>query len=131
MTNIYDKYSEVIEKFEAAFNMPTRPKETTYSANHTFDEDKSVKWNREEVIRRNEQIKNERVTLQRARYQAVMDAEEEIVNYLADSYPLISKEKVRKLFDMIYNKFYRDYFNCTIEYVIDMCEEYLDLFSEE
>lgn len=127
----YDRYEEVINKYEKATDMPTRPKENTYSANHIFDEEQSVKWNREEVIRRNEQIKNDRASLQTARFKAIRDAEEEIVNYLADSYPLISKNKVRKLFDNIHSKFYRDYFNCTIEYVIDMCEEYLDLFSEE
>lgn len=127
----YDRYNEVINNYEKAADMPTRPKERTYSADHIFDEEQSVKWNREEVIRRNEEINKERDTLQRARYKAIMDAEEDIVNYLADSYPLISKEKVRKLFDKIHAKFYRDYFNCTIEYVIDMCEEYLDLFSEE
>lgn len=127
----YDRYEEVINKYEKATDMPTRPKENTYSANHIFDEEQSVKWNREEVIRRNEQIKNDRASLQTARFKAIRDAEEEIVNYLADSYPLISKNKVRKLFDNIHSKFYRDYFNCTIEYVIEMCEEYLDLFSEE
>lgn len=127
----YDRYSEVINNYEKATDMPTRTKERTYSADHIFDEEQSVKWNREEVIRRNEQIKNDRDSLQRARYQAIMDAEEEIVDYLSESYPKISREKVRKLFDKIHSKFYRDYFNCTIEYVIDMCEEYLDLFSEE
>ena len=127
----YDRYEEVINKYEKATDMPTRPKENTYSANHIFDEEQSVKWNREEVIRRNEQIKNDRTSLQTARFKAIRDAEEEIVNYLADSYPLISKNKVRKLFDKIHSKFYRDYFNCTIEYVIDMCQEYLEIFEEE
>ena len=127
----YDRYSEVITNYEKATDMPTRPKENTYSANHIFDEEQSVRWNREEVLRRNEQIKNDRDSLQRARYKAIMDAEEDIVNYLADSYSLISREKVRELFDKIHSKFYRDYFNCTIEYVIDMCEEYLEIFSEE
>ena len=127
----YDRYSEVITNYEKATDMPTRPKERTYSANHIFDEEQSVKWNREEVIRRNEQIKNDRESLQTARFKAIMDAEEDIVSYLADSYSLISREKVRKLFDKIHSKFYRDYFNCTIEYVIDMCEEYLEIFSEE
>lgn len=127
----YDRYSEVINNYEKATNMPTRTKERTYSADHIFDEEQSVKWNREEVIRRNEEINKERDALQRARYQAIMDAEEDIVNYLSKNYPKISKEKVRKLFDKIYSDYYRDRFNCEIQRVIDMCEEYLDLFSEE
>lgn len=127
----YDRYSEVINNYEKASDMPTRTKERTYSADHIFDEEQSVKWNREEVIRRNEEINKERDTLQRARYKAIMDAEEDIVNYLSENYPKISKEKVRKLFDKIHSEHYRDHFNCEIQPVIDMCEEYLDLFSEE
>lgn len=124
-------YEKIIKQYDEACAMPTRPAERTYSADHIFDEDKSVKWNREEVIRRNEQIKNDRESLITARYLAIMKAEDNIVDYLSESHPLISKEKVRKLYDKIHSKFYRDYFNCTIDYVIDMCEEYLDLFSEE
>lgn len=128
---MYDKYSKVIQKYEKASDMPTTPKERTYSANHIFDEDKSVKWNREEVVRRNEQIKNDRESLQNARFRAIREAEDDIIEYLSDYYPSISKGKVRKLFDKIYSGFYRDYFNHSIEYVIDMCLEYLEVFAEE
>lgn len=128
---MYDKYSEVIEKFESAFNMPTTPKERTYSINHIFDEDKTVKWNKEEVIRRNIEIRDERNTLQTNRYKAINDAEIDIIEYLCESYPTISENVVKKTFDKVYDKFFRDYFNCTIEYVIDMCEEFLSIFSEE
>ena len=124
-------YDEVIEKYEKASNMPTRPTEKTYSENHIFDEDKSVKWNREEVARRNEEIKKERAVLQTNRYKALMEAEEAIVDYLHKNYSLISKSKIEKLFESIYNDFYRDHFDYKIQGVIDMCEEYLDIFSEE
>lgn len=128
---MYDRYEEIIENFERAYNLPTTPTEHTYSENHIFDEDKSVKWNREEVVRRNEEIRNERNTLQTNRYKAINEAEIEIIKYLCESYPTISENIVNKTFDKIYDKFFRDYFNCTIEYVIDMCEEFLSIFSEE
>ena len=128
---MYDKYSEVIEKFEKAFNMPTTPTEHTYSENHIFDADKSVKWNREEVARRNEEIRNERNTLQTTRYKAISDAEIEIIEYLCKNYSNINKNVVMKIYTKIYNDSFRDRFNCTIQYVIDECEEFLDIFAEE
>ena len=126
-----DRYLELIANYEKAFDMPTQPTQRPYSVTHIFDENQTVKWNKEEVIRRNEQIRNDRESLHKARLQAIMKAEDDIISYLSDSYPLINKEKVRKLYDKIHSKFYRDYCNCDIEYVIEMCEEYLDLFSEE
>ena len=128
---MYDRYEEIIEKFESAFNMPTTPKERTYSINHIFDEDKTVKWNKEEVIRRNIEIRDERNTLQTNRYKAINDAEIEIIKYLCESYPTISENVVKKIYNKIYNDSFRDRFNCNIQYVIDECEEFLNIFSEE
>ena len=128
---MYDKYSEVIEKFESAFNMPTTPKERTYSINHIFDEDKTVKWNKEEVIRRNIEIRDERNTLQTNRYKAINDAEIDIIEYLCKNYPTIHKNVAKKIYSKIYDDSFRDRFNCTIQYVIDECEEILSIFSEE
>lgn len=127
---MYDKYSEVIQKFERAFNLPTTPKEHCYSENYIFDEDKSVKWNKEEVVKRNEEIRNERNTLQTNRYKAINDAEIEIIEYLCENYPNINKNVVKKIYNKIYDDSFRDRFNCTIQYVIDECEEFLSIFAE-
>lgn len=128
---MYDKYSEVIEKFERAYNLPTRPTQHSYHENYIFDEEQSVKWNREEVIRRNEALHKEKETLQTARYKAVNDAELDILKYLCELYPTINKNIIKKLYNKIYNDSFRDRFDYHIQYVIDECEEFLNIFSEE
>ena len=35
------------------------PRRTQYLESHVFDEEKSVRWNREEVVRQNQLIKDE------------------------------------------------------------------------
>lgn len=49
------KYEEIIEKIEAhAYDAPL-PKADKYSLTYIFDENKSVRWNREEAVRRNKE----------------------------------------------------------------------------
>ena len=128
---MYDKYSEVIEKFEKAYNLPVRPTQHSYHENYIFDEEQSVKWNREEVIRRNEELHKEKETLQTKRYKAIRDAELDIIKYLCELYPTIDEKIVKKLYNKIYDESFRDRFDYNIQYVIDECEEFLSIFSEE
>lgn len=128
---MYDKYSEVIGKFEKAYNLPARPTQHHYHENYIFDEEQSVKWNREEVIRRNEELHKEKETLQTERYKAIRDAELDIIKYLCELYPTIDEKIVKKLYNKIYDESFRDRFDYNIQYVIDECEEFLSIFSEE
>lgn len=128
---MYDKYSEVIEKFERAYNLPTSPTQHSYHENYIFDEEQSVKWNKEEVVRRNAEIREERNTLQTKRYKAINDAEVEIIEYLCKNYPTLNKDIVKKVYNKIYNDSFRDRFEYNIQYVIDECEEFLSIFAEE
>ena len=36
---MYDRYSEVIENFERAYNLPTRPAQHSYREDYIFDEE--------------------------------------------------------------------------------------------
>lgn len=125
------EYYEVINNFEIAYNLPTRPEERPYSSNYIFDENESVSWNRQEVIRRNEKIKEAMKQLQESRYQAIKDAEEDIVKYLCESYKTVSENKVRKTFQHIYSNYYTSYFDYDIERVIETCEDILEIMMGE
>lgn len=45
----YLKWKDVIEEFDKAYSMSITPDIPLYSADHIFDENQSVKWNREKA----------------------------------------------------------------------------------
>ena len=121
-------YDKVIKKFEDACNMP-RSVGKMVSSSYIFDEDKSVKWNREEVERHNQQIKENNQRCAEERYNAFKEAEATAVNYLQAEYPKTSIFAIEGLYKYVYEKKYFDNYN--IEEVLEMCEEILEIFSEK
>lgn len=123
-------YEKIIKQYDEACNMPTRPAERTYSADHIFDEEKSVKWNREEVIRRNAEIREHNIKIREQRFKALEEAHNNIINYLVKEYPTISKKKIENIYHWTYDD-YMERYDHKIQFVIDKAEEILDIFSEE
>ena len=72
--------SEALRKLDDEFYVPVRK----YREDHVFDEDKSVKWNREEVIRKNqEQIELQRLAIE-LRAESTDYFMEELYRYIMD-----------------------------------------------
>ena len=121
-------YYEVTYAFYDAQNMPTNGKRY-FSEGHIFDEEKSVKWNKEEVERQNDLIRKQNQAAREARANARIKAENLAVDYLHQEWPSISRPKIINLFQYIYDKHFDD--NYQIERVIDICEELLEIFTRE
>lgn len=121
-------YYDVKAAFYTAQDMPSG-RQSTYFGGHIFDEDKSVKWNREEVERQNTLIRQQNKEAQEAKFKARIEAENLIIDYLHQEWPSISKAKIDQLFRYIYDKHFDD--NYRIEHVIDICEELLEIFTLE
>lgn len=61
------------------------------SSNDIIDENQSVKWNREEVVRRNEQTKKDMLRCEKEASKAYQELLEEIFNYYKVEYSEILK----------------------------------------
>lgn len=121
-------YEKVIKQFnDVYFN--ESPKKKTYPLSHIFDEEKSVKWNREEVLRVNEEITEHNSKTREQRFKALNEAHNNIIKYLQNEYFTLPRKKIENLYHHIYEEIFRD--NYRIKDVIDKVEEILDIFSEE
>lgn len=121
-------YEKIIKQFnDAYFNEPLKKK--SYPLGYIFDEEKSVKWNREEVIRVNDEIREHNYNLREQRLEAIGEAENSILNYLKNEYSTISRKKIEALYHHIYNEIFEDDYR--IQDVIDEVEATLVIFSED
>lgn len=97
-----------------------------YSENHIFDENKSVKWNREEVKRKNEL------------YRSIRDVERfynDIIVYaikqdIIDTYG-INKDQSNIIFERAYDKYHSDGFIYILYESIDLADFYFRLKEKE
>jgi hypothetical protein len=87
---------DIYECFEMIYKVFRVPNTTKYRADHVFDEEKSVRWNREEVERQNQAIDDERKAAYAARNAAIKELDEAVVKYITETTHLNKKlaEKV-------------------------------------
>lgn len=71
-------WDEIKADYERMQNMPYKPEGKKYPVNYIFDEEKSVKWNRQEVERRNQEREDLEKELQQAKNKASNEVHEDI-----------------------------------------------------
>ena len=86
-SDIHECYLEIYNKYKI-------PRRTQYSENHVFDDEKSVRWNREEVARQNQLIKDEVAIAIMKRADALNRLDEAVVKYIMGDTNL--NEKIAK-----------------------------------
>ena len=107
---------------------PDDDKFPKYKKTDIIDEDKSVKWNREEIERRIAARDNEVKRLNRQYNQIINMYPKAICDNLADTYDL-SDAEIKKIWDFYYEDnhgegFYNVYVNCE-----SLCEFYTDCLA--
>ena len=76
---------EVIQMMQDAISMSVIPKAgRKYRDDYVFDEDKSVKWNREQVRKHNGEFDTERTRLRAARDEKIKSAKKMAVQYICE-----------------------------------------------
>lgn len=121
-------YERVIKQFNDVYFNET-PRRKAYPIGHIFDENKSVKWNQEEVIRQNNEIKERNIRIKEQRFKALAEAHRNIITYLQKEYPTIHPKRVENLYHHICEQIFEDDYR--IKDVIDEVEETLNIFSED
>lgn len=98
----------------------------TYIGNNVvLDENESVKWNREEIQRLNEEMKTKAAENQEKRYAERSKMTEDIIRIYADEYN-VSPNKV----GVLYNYAYRESHSEGMYLVTQTLEELLELFED-
>ena len=87
MTFEYGDWKPIIEWFDKIDKMsafPDHKKFAMYKEGHIFDEEKSVKWNREEVERRNKEYKEEQNRLIKEHKEEFDSAKDTVISLIAE-----------------------------------------------
>ena len=126
---IYPSYNDSWEEIEAAYNaacsLSCKPDDSfqKVKTGDVIDEDKSVRWNREEVERLKMAYDEEVKRLNRAKNSAIQDATQRAVRLTAEELD-VSEDKAQILWDFVYDKYHA--YGEMFQYI----EEYIDLVNQ-
>lgn len=123
----YYSYEEVVKKYNEALALPDKRRVTQYSPSHIFDEEQSVRWNREQVQIRNAELMAEADRISEIKRNAIKEATEDVINYLHQE-TNTPVHILRKVFDYVRYDLLDDY---NIQSHIEVTEEICNMFKEE
>lgn len=113
-------WSDIVTEWNTVMNMRCKPKDLQkYKEGTVIDEEKSVRWNREEVERRNAAYAEEVATLNTKRNKARDTLYEKIYVYIMDEVgSKCTREKAKAIWDLAYENGH--------SYGINECKIYMD-----
>ena len=120
-----DDWEKIEHDYREAWSMSCRPDATVFPKvrdGDVIDEDQSVRWNREEVIRRKTAYAEEVKRLNKIRNLAVNTVTDRAVRLIADELQ-VKEEKARILWDFLYDKYH------AYSEMFQHVDEYIDLIS--
>lgn len=127
------------EKIDRMPSIPDKEKFAKYKEGYVFDEDKSVKWNREEVERRNKEYKEEQNRLikeHKDEWDSMINTvkfliAEELKSILPGAKAeLIHPDNLKKKADLIFTKAWERSHSYGMHEVLTEVEELVDFISD-
>lgn len=90
---------------EAAYERSCRPIQKKVPKGYVFDENKSVRWNAEQVEKNNAEVQKEAAGLQRERSLAINEATDAIVALIVDAFHgKINEQQARLIYNIAYDR---------------------------
>lgn len=114
----FDQLIEEAAKIADMTYTPDKEKFPKYGKGQIIDEEKSVRWNREEVIKRNEAFDKERHRLISEKSNAERSLDDKIKAYIAQEIP-ISLDKVSIIFKRLYEDHHAYGYREILEFVYE------------
>lgn len=119
---------KIQKEFKAAFKMSLTPDENKFGkrlpTGYVIDEEKSVRWNREEVERHNEAITNEKERLLSEYNAEIARITAEFIKWIEATYNLNEKEA-----KIIYSRAYDEH-HAYWDDIYDAVDEYCEIYSK-
>ena len=119
----YDTINELKEDFLLALIMSSVPDFCKVKPDHIFDEDKSVRWNREEAIRINNAYDEKRRVLRAERDAAISLVTERIKKYISINVGC-SFQRASLIWNFVY-----DQYHSNVDELFDKLEDFEELFA--
>lgn len=115
---------DIIKAYREADATPFRTSLTKYSEGHIFDEDQSVRWNKEEVARKNAEYEADDKRCKKLRNDAYNKATELAVQYVIQETGLTA-EKASILFSFVWDNCY----SCSCD-LFNKLDELIELYNK-
>ena len=102
---MYITIEELYDMAEKYVNFSCKPKSCKYKIGTVFDEDKSVKWNKEEVERLNKVYEAEVKKLNTQKNELMINLVHSIKTYIIQE-TNVKKEQADKIYDYLYSEYH-------------------------
>ena len=115
--------NELKEDFLFALSMPSAPDSHKVKLDHVFDEDKSVRWNREEAIRVNNEYDAKCKILREKKTEAMVQVTDCIEHHIS-IYVGCSLQRASLIWNFVY-----DQYHSNVDELFDKLEDFEELFG--